>query len=139
MFSKGERNLVFFIGVGGLVLVPVFRSLSGLPPFMGILLVLSILWIVTELMYRSKNEVDESMKQRVSGILHRIDLSTILFFLGIPHGCGSIGGDGIASCFRRQSRQNVRGNPYIVTGIIGILSSVVDNVPLVASCMGMAT
>ncbi|MBP7780603.1 MAG: sodium:proton antiporter NhaD [Paludibacteraceae bacterium] len=137
VFSKGERNLVFFIGVGGLVLVPVFRSLSGLPPFMGILLVLSILWIVTELMYRSKNEVDESMKQRVSGILHRIDLSTILFFLGILTAVAALEETGVLHALGGSLDKMSGGNPYIVTGIIGILSSVVDNVPLVASCMGM--
>ena len=88
-------------------------------------------------MYRSKNEVDESMKQRVSGILHRIDLSTILFFLGILTAVAALEETGVLHALGGSLDKMSGGNPYIVTGIIGILSSVVDNVPLVASCMGM--
>ena len=82
-FSRLERNMVFFIGVGGLIFVPIFRFLTGLPPFMGILLVLGLLWSITEFFYRSKGHVDENMQMRVTQLLKRIDMSTILFFLGI--------------------------------------------------------
>ncbi|WP_300905183.1 sodium:proton antiporter NhaD, partial [uncultured Alistipes sp.] len=72
-FTAAERNVVFWLGVGGLIFVPVFRFLTGLPPFMGILLVLGLLWTVTELFYRSRGDVEETTQQRVTQLLSRID------------------------------------------------------------------
>jgi Na+/H+ antiporter NhaD/arsenite permease-like protein len=103
---------------------------------MGILLVLGLLWTVTEVFNRRFEESDP-MAKRVTQLLTRIDMSTILFFLGIlmavlclkQVGVLNAMGDGLNSAFD--------GNPYIITGIIGILSSIVDNVPLVAACMNM--
>lgn len=136
-FSKGERNLVFFVGVGGLMFVPVFRLLTGLPPFMGILLVLGLLWTMTEIFYRNKKCIDNSMKQRVTNLLTRIDLSTILFFLGILMAVATLQETGVLTSFGTWLNDASGGNHFLVTGIIGVVSSIVDNVPLVAGCMGM--
>ncbi len=137
--SNRVRHGVFVIGVGGLIFVPVFRMLTGLPPFMGILFVLALLWIVTELVFRNKacNDAGESLQQRVATLLHKIDLSTILFFLGILMSVSALTETGVLRELGNKLDQASGGNPYVVTGIIGLLSSVVDNVPLVAACMGM--
>ena len=83
-FTKTQRNVIFWLGVGGLCFVPIFRGLTNLPPFMGILLVLGVLWTVTEIFHRSLHkEEEDTMAKRVTDLLSRIDLSTILFFLGI--------------------------------------------------------
>lgn len=135
-FSKAERNIVFFLGVGGLVFVPIFRLLTGLPPFMGILLVLGLLWTTTEVFYRNKN-IDHSMQRRVTHLLTRIDMSTILFFLGILMAVATLQETGVLTAFGKTLNDVSGGNHYLVTGVIGVVSSIVDNVPLVAGCMGM--
>ena len=135
-FSKVERNIVFFLGVGGLMFVPVFRFLTGLPPFMGILLVLGLLWGTTEIFYRNK-QVDTSMQRRVELLLTRIDMTTILFFLGILMAVTTLQETGVLTSFGQVLNDAAGGNHYLVTGVIGAVSSIVDNVPLVAGCMGM--
>ena len=137
-FSKAQRTAVFVIGVVGLVMVPVFRSLTGLPPFMGILFVLGLLWVLTELFIRYEHKTEGSTaKERVSKILHKIDLSTILFFLGILMAVAVLSEIGVLSSFGKWLEEATDANAYLVTGIIGVVSSVIDNVPLVAGCMGM--
>ena len=113
-FTSAQRKAVFAIGVGGLMFVPVFKSITHLPPFVGILLVLGVLWTVTEVFYRKLRRRPESgsVQKRVTNMLSRIDMSTILFFLGILMA---------VACLET----------------IGVLSSIIDNVPLVAGCMGM--
>lgn len=137
--TRKERRLVFIIGVGGLVFVPVFRMLTGLPPFMGILLVLALLWITTELLFQRKHYryVSNSLQQRVANLLHKIDLSTILFFLGILMAVSALAETGVLRQLGATLDGASGGNPYVVTGLIGVFSSIVDNVPLVAACMGM--
>ncbi len=135
-FSLTQRNVVFYVGVLGLVLVPVFRTITGLPPFMGVILVLSILWVITECFYNNR-KIESNREQRVSRILKNIDMSTILFFLGILMAVAALQETGTLSRFGAALDQWTGGNHYLVTGIIGVASSVVDNVPLVASCMGM--
>ena len=135
-FTKTQRNIIFWLGVGGLCFVPVFRSLTNLPPFMGILLVLGILWTVTEIFHRSTDEED-TMAKRVTELLTRIDLSTILFFLGILMAVSCLEHIGVLTALGQSLDQVSGGNHYLVTGIIGVLSSIVDNVPLVAGAMGM--
>ena len=137
--TEVQRKTVFFLGVGGLIFVPVFKTITHLPPFMGILLVLGVLWTVTEVFYSrlSGEEEKGGMQKRVTNMLSRIDMGTILFFLGIlmavacleTIGALELLGDGLNKVFD--------GNHYLITGIIGVLSSIVDNVPLVAGCMGM--
>ncbi len=134
-----QRKVVFFLGVGGLIFVPVFKSITHLPPFVGILLVLALLWTVTEVFYAHlKGEEEQSgMQKRVSQLLARIDLSTILFFLGILMAVACLESIGVLTMLGQTLNTTFDGNHYLVTGIIGVLSSIVDNVPLVAGCMGM--
>ena len=134
-----QRKSIFFLGVGGLIFVPIFKTLTHLPPFVGILLVLGVLWTVTELFYRNLAEKEEkgAMQKRVSNMLSRIDMSTILFFLGILMAVACLETIGVLTQLGKGLDVAFNGNHYLVTGIIGVLSSIVDNVPLVAGCMGM--
>ena len=136
--TASQRKLIFFLGVGGLIFVPIFKTITHLPPFVGILLVLGILWTVTESMYRHLEHDDsDGMQKRVSRMLTRIDMSTILFFLGILMAVGALQTIGALAQLGEGLNVWFDGNHYLVTGIIGVLSSIVDNVPLVAGCMGM--
>ena len=138
-FTSWQRKTIFFLGVGGLMFVPVFKSLTQLPPYLGILLVLGILWTVTEIFYAHLKhpEQGDSMQKRVSNLLSRIDISTILFFLGILMAVSCLEEVGVLTALGSWLNTASAGNHYLVTGAIGILSSIVDNVPLVAGCMGM--
>ena len=138
-FTAKQRKAIFAIGVGGLIFVPIFKSITHLPPFIGILLVLAVLWTVTEVFYTglSKKKDVDGMKKRVSNILTRIDMSTILFFLGILMAVACLEEIGVLAAIGTWLNDVSNGNYYAVTGIIGVLSSIVDNVPLVAGCIGM--
>ena len=135
-FTKVQRNIIFWLGVGGLVFVPIFKSITHLPPFMGILLVLGVLWTVTEIFHHNTSE-DDTMAKRVSDLLSRIDLSTIMFFLGILMAVAVLQEIGVLTPLGTGLNEVFVGNYYVINGIIGVLSSIVDNVPLVAGCMGM--
>lgn len=135
--SQSQRQILFVIGVGGLIFVPVFRYLTDLPPFMGILLILSILWIVTEIFYSGVQVKQGTFANRVSKVLSRIDLPTIMFFLGILMAVGCLSEIGVLTALGQSLDKMSGGNHYLVTGVIGVLSSIVDNVPLVAGCMKM--
>lgn len=138
-FSSVERKTVFVLGVGGLMFVPVFKGLTGLPPFVGILLVLGVLWTATELFYRNlhRSADAEGTQKRVTKLLKRVDMATILFFLGILMAVSCLAEVGVLQALGNGLNIWFDGNHYMVTGIIGVLSSIVDNVPLVAGCMGM--
>lgn len=136
-FNSSQRKMIFIIGVGGLVFVPIFRYLTDLPPFVGILLVLGVLWTTTEVFYRKLGSGHEGMQKRVTNLLSRIDMSTILFFLGILMAVACLEEIGVLTALGQGLNVAFDGNHYAVTGIIGVLSSIVDNVPLVAGCMGM--
>ena len=137
--TTSQRKTIFFLGVGGLIFVPIFKSITHLPPFIGILLVLGVLWTVTEVFYASLKEKEEkgAMQKRVTNMLSRIDMSTILFFLGILMAVACLETIGVLTQLGKGLDVAFEGNHYLVTGIIGVLSSIVDNVPLVAGCMGM--
>lgn len=135
-FTKVQRNIIFWLGVGGLIFVPIFKSITHLPPFMGILLVLGVLWTVTEIFHHNTSE-DDTMAKRVSDLLSRIDLSTIMFFLGILMAVAVLQEIGVLTALGTGLNEVFVGNYYVINGIIGVLSSIVDNVPLVAGCMGM--
>ncbi len=142
LLSAAQRKAIFFLGVGGLIFVPIFKSITHLPPFVGILLVLGVLWTVTEVFYRSlphDNEEAEGsgMQKRITKMLARIDMGTILFFLGILMAVACLETVGVLTMLGEGLNVAFDGNHYLVTGIIGVLSSIVDNVPLVAGCMGM--
>ena len=135
-FTKTQRNIIFWLGVGGLVFVPIFKTITHLPPFMGILLILGLLWTTTEIFHYNTSE-DDTMAKRVSDLLSRIDLSTIMFFLGILMAVAVLQEIGVLTAMGQGLNTAFSGNYYIINGIIGVLSSIVDNVPLVAGCMGM--
>jgi len=137
--TAAQRKIIFFLGVGGLIFVPIFKTLTHLPPFVGILLVLGVLWTVTEVFYANLKEKEEkgAMQKRVTTMLTRIDMSTILFFLGILMAVACLETIGVLTMLGQGLDATFEGNHYLVTGIIGVLSSIVDNVPLVAGCMGM--
>lgn len=134
-----QRKVIFFLGVGGLIFVPIFKSITHLPPFVGILLVLGVLWTVSEMFYRHLGHAEEkgAMQKRVTNMLSRIDMSTILFFLGILMAVACLETIGVLIQLGQGLNIVFEGNHFLVTGIIGVLSSIVDNVPLVAGCMGM--
>ena len=134
-----QRKIVFFLGVGGLIFVPIFKSITHLPPFIGILLVLGVLWTVTEIFYRhlAHGGDHDGTQKRVTNMLSRIDMSTILFFLGILMAVACLEVIGVLTQLGMGLNEWFNGNHFMVTGIIGVLSSIVDNVPLVAGCMGM--
>lgn len=136
-FTERQRKVIFIVGVGGLMFVPVFKSLTHLPPFVGILLVLGVLWTVTEVFYRGLDHKKDGMGKRVSRLLSNIDMSTILFFLGILMAVACLEEIGVLGGLGKWLNDVSNGNHYVVTGVIGVISSIVDNVPLVAGCMGM--
>lgn len=136
--TDSQRKTVFWVGVGGLIFVPIFKSITHVPPFVGILLVLGALWLVTELFYRHQEHgEDSSTQKRITNIISRIDMSTILFFLGILMAVSCLQEIGVLASVGEGLNSVFDGNHYLITGIIGVLSSIIDNVPLVAGCMGM--
>ncbi|OWP32823.1 sodium:proton antiporter [Prevotella intermedia] len=139
-FGSKQRKAVFIVGVGGLCFVPIFKSITHLPPFVGIMLVLGVLWTVTELFYRHLHRTKGdgvSFAKRVTNLLSRIDISTILFFLGILMAVACLQEIGVLMNLGKSLNTIFDENHYAVTGIIGVLSAIVDNVPLVAGSMGM--
>lgn len=131
-----SRRIIFVIGVLSLALVPVFQVLTDLPPFLGVLLGLVILWIYTDTMYSRLHDMHESDKLRISQLLPNIDLSTIFFFLGILMAVGALETSGQLGLMSAYLDKHVH-DPYLISFVIGILSSCVDNVALVAATMGM--
>lgn len=131
-FSKG----VLIAGVAGLLFVPVFKSLTGLPPYLGIMFSLGALWIFTELIYNKKKKTMEEAKNRVSKVIQRIDMPTILFFLGILMSVAGLQSAGILNSAANFLDTNIH-EVFTIASIVGVLSSIIDNVPLVAACMGM--
>jgi len=130
-----EQKIVLFSGISVLILVPIFKALTNLPPYMGILFGLGILWIITEVLHRSK---DEENKHNLSVVhaLRKIDTSTILFFLGILIAISALQSTGILTNLARFMAAKI-GNESIIVISIGLVSSIIDNVPLVAAAQGM--
>lgn len=126
---------ILVCGVAGLLFVPVFKAVTHLPPYMGILISLGVLWLVTELIVRHY-ELDGKMEGRISQVVKNIDMSTILFFLGILMAVAALSQSGILGELAAWLNDTFH-EVYIINGIIGVLSSIVDNVPLVAACMNM--
>jgi Na+/H+ antiporter NhaD/arsenite permease-like protein len=130
-----EQRLVFGLGAFALLSVPVFKALTHMPPYMGILLSLGILWFVTDLLHLRKSP--EAKKEfSVASTLRRIDTPSILFFLGILLAVGALETSGHLK-LAAQWLDSSLGNIYQINILIGLFSAVVDNVPLVAACMGM--
>ena len=133
---KWQRNLIFFLGVAALIFVPVFKILTHLKPYMGIMMGLSVLWIVTEILSNTNKDKD-MVEYTIAGALTRIDLPSILFFLGILLAVAGLQSAGHLSLLASTLDSTFNGNYYLIDTIIGILSSIIDNVPLVAGAMGM--
>ena len=133
--SKNEPGsaLVFSLGMGGLVFVPIFKSLTGLPPFMGVLISLSVLWLVTDALHFQH---DSRRHLRVPHIFSKIDIAGVLFFLGILLCVGALETSHILPNLATWLNDKVH-NLSVITILIGLFSAVVDNVPLVAATMGM--
>ena len=127
--------LILICGVAGLLFVPVFKTFTHLPPYMGILISLGFLWLLTELIVR-KYRLDGKIEGRISQVVRHIDMSTILFFLGILLSVSAVQQAGILNGLAHWLNDSLH-EPYLINGIIGVLSSIVDNVPLVAACMNM--
>ena len=130
-----DRNIIFISGILILLLVPVFKAVTHLPPFMGMLMGLGIMWAITEALHHQKDTQDKHFLS-VLYALRKIDTPSILFFLGILISVASLQSIG-ALMNVAQSLDKQVGNPTIIVIIIGVLSSIVDNVPLVAASMGM--
>jgi Na+/H+ antiporter NhaD/arsenite permease-like protein len=133
--SVFERNLTFYLGLGILVMVPVFKTLTHLPPFMGILFGLGILWMVGELIHRGKEE-DEKKHLTLVHALMRIDMSSIVFFIGILLGVATLEHTHVLEMLAKWLDANL-GRQDVIVVMLGLLSAIVDNVPLVAASMGM--
>lgn len=131
-----ERNLIFFLGLAGLLFVPIFKTVTHLPPFMGMMLSLGVMWAVTEVIHSSKNREDKSHLS-VIGVLRKVDTASVLFFLGILLAVAGLQSAGHLAVMAGSLNDVFDGNIYAINIVIGLLSSIVDNVPLVAGSMGM--
>ena len=134
--SNKERVAIFCIGVSALISIPIFKAITHLPPFMGVLLVLGIIWVYMEIMYNRKPDIPISRQYRITAIFSRIDLGTILFFMGILMAVSALQSAGILKEVSTYLDEEVH-NVYVINTIVGMLSSIIDNVPLVAGAMGM--
>lgn len=130
-----ESSLILWLGIIGLLFVPVFKNLTHLPPFMGMLLSLGVLWVVTELLHKRKPE-NHRQSLAVSTIIRKIDSPSILFFLGILLAVASLQTAGHLTQMGNGLNQ-VFTNSYSINIVIGMISAIIDNVPMVAGAMGM--
>lgn len=133
--STKERNTMFFVGLGTLLFVPIFKTITHLPPYLGMMLGLGIVWVVGEILHSKKDEEDRQ-PFTASNALSRIDSSSILFFLGILLAIGCLESTGLLQSLA-ISMSNIVGNQDVIILLIGLASAIIDNVPLVASTMGM--
>ncbi|MGZ4090809.1 MAG: sodium:proton antiporter NhaD, partial [Bacteroidia bacterium] len=133
--DKRRRNIIFFTGVGILLLIPLFKNFTHLPPFMGMLLGLGIVWIVSEILHKDEDTADKDVLSVVYA-LRKIDTPSILFFLGILIAISCLESSGILPQFAEFLSKSL-GNEKLVVTVIGLCSAVVDNVPLVAASIGM--
>ncbi len=135
--SAFQRNLVFGIGVASLLFVPVFKTITHLPPYMGVLFGLGVMWIITELIHRGRDTEEKGLLS-VNHALRKIDTPSVLFFLGILLSIGALQATGVLTTVASVMTEKI-GNITVITMSIGLLSAIVDNVPLVAAAQGMYT
>ena len=133
--SVASGNLMLFLGLGVLISVPIFKTVTHLPPYLGMLLGLGAIWVVSEII---NPDLDESIKKQytAANALSRIDMPSVLFFLGILLAVGALQSMSTLANFAAYLNDTLGDNRIIIT-LIGVLSSIVDNVPLVAASMGM--
>ncbi len=132
--SHKQSLITLIMGVGLLLFVPVFKTITHLPPYLGVLFGLGVMWVTTEIMHR--NSPANYSKLSVSTIIQKVDVPSVLFFLGILMAVQCLNEAGHLNLLSKALDKNV-GNVYAINLIIGVLSSVIDNVPLVAASMGM--
>lgn len=133
--SNFERNLFFYSGIGALLFVPVFKTLTHLPPFMGMMFGLGLLWVLSEIVHKEKDEAEKGYYS-VLHALRKIDMPSVLFFLGILIAISALQSVGQLAYLANFMDEKI-GNINVVVMTIGLLSAIVDNVPLVAAAMGM--
>ena len=133
--TQFEKTLMFFMGMGSLIFVPVFKSITHLPPYLGILLSLGVLWLVGEILHRNKPE-EEKEHLSLTQALKRIDMASVVFFIGILLAVATLSANGMLPALAKWLDAKI-GNQTIIVIIIGLVSAVVDNIPLVAASMGM--
>ena len=131
-----ERKAMFFLGIGGLLFVPILKEITNLPPYIGMLLSLSIVWITTEIIVRKKT-FDDKRELSVVKILEHVDIPTIFFFLGILIAVAALESAGHLNLMAQWLNKATHTNYYFIATAIGIVSSIIDNVPLTASAIGM--
>ncbi len=130
-----ESNILLFTGTGLLVFVPVFKTVTHMPPFMGMLLALGIIWFVSSIIHHGKHP-EERYKYSVTNALRKIDTSSILFFLGILLAVSALQSFGVLGQLAELTVKHIK-NEYITGTLLGIFSAIIDNVPLVAAAQGM--
>lgn len=135
MAAPAHRNLVFILGILALIFVPVFKTYTSLPPFMGMLISLGFLWILTEFIHHGRDEADRHQLS-VNHALRKIDAPSILFFLGILLSVAALQVTGILQHFAVELG-SYTSDETLIAGVLGLISSIVDNVPLVAASQGM--
>ncbi len=128
-------SAIFFLGLGALIFVPIFKILTGMPPFMGVFLGLSILWIFSDIAHKDQQD---RAHLRMTQVFARLELSSLLFFLGILLAIAALDSAGLLIQLANVLNAYI-GNDVIIATVIGLASAVVDNVPLVAGTMGMYT
>jgi len=133
--SAFERKLLLIMGVGALLFVPVFKTVTHLPPYVGMLFGLGVIWATTEIIHRHK-PLEDKRKLTVLGILKKVDTATIFFFMGILLAVAALQSAGHLDVLAKYLDEHLH-NIYLINLIIGVLSAIVDNVPLVAGAMGM--
>lgn len=133
--SRFEKNLMFTLGMGALIFVPVFKSITHLPPYMGILLALGVLWLVGEILHRNKTEAQKEHLTLTRALRH-IDMSSVVFFIGILLAVGTLSANEMLPSLAKWLDITI-GNQSIIVIIIGLASALIDNIPLVAASMGM--
>jgi Na+/H+ antiporter NhaD/arsenite permease-like protein len=134
--TKGEQILLLVVGVSALLFVPVFKTVTHLPPYVGMLLGLSVIWALSDILNR-KRPTEHKNHLAVANVLKKVDIPTVMFFLGILSAVASLQSAGQLHILSAWLDDVTNQNIYVINTVIGVLSSIVDNVPLVAGTMGM--
>jgi Na+/H+ antiporter NhaD/arsenite permease-like protein len=133
--TQFEKKVMFFMGIGALVFVPIFKTVTHLPPYLGILLALGVLWLVSNILHRHKS-AEEKDRLTLTKALKRIDMASVVFFIGILLAVATLSANGMLPALAQWLDVKV-GNQSVIVVIIGLVSAIVDNIPLVAASMGM--
>jgi len=133
--SQFEKTLMFFMGIGALIFVPIFKAVTHLPPYLGILLALGVLWLVGNILHRAK-PYEEKEHLTLTKALKRIDMASVVFFIGILLAVATLSANGMLPSLAHWLDVKL-GNQTLIVILIGLSSAVIDNIPLVAASMGM--